>query len=357
MKRILIVRPDAIGDFIIFSAVLEEYEKLYQGYKIDLLCWPRVKELTQHIPFINKVIFINTPKLFRKRYPLYTYFTLLRLKMMRYEKVIYPVYSRFKNDDLIVKTIRAKEKIVYDGDSARDPKNERYVRNKYFTKIIESEKEEKPEMDRNREFINKLGAHTDKNGIKPKIWFSDNDEIEFEKLKQLYKLEENRYICIFPGAGGPNKYWRSEKWTELIKRLINEYQRYKVVMLGNGNDRVDIEGVMELLDARVKEKVVNLYNKTSLRALAKVIQHAKLLIGMDTGAIHIAAAVGTPNICLMGGGHFNRFYPYGDLSKNRIVFHKMDCYGCNWKCKYEAPKCIHEIKVGEVWREIECMLI
>lgn len=356
MKRILIVRPDGIGDFIIFSAVLEEYAKLYPGYKIDLLCWTRVKELVQHIPFINKIIYIDTFKLFRKRHMVYTIFSLIRLKMMRYEKVIYPTYSREKNDDLVVKTIRAKEKIVYDGNSSRDSKNERFFRNKYFTKIIESEKKEKLEIERNVEFINKLGAHVDINNIKPKIWFSDNDEIEFEKLKQKYKIEKYQYICIFPGTGVPIKYWENKKWVELINMITNEYHIYKIVVLGNGNDIFAINSILDLLDVHHKNNLVNLYNKTSLRVLAKVVQDAKLFIGTDSGSLHIAAAMETPNICIMGGGHFGRFYPYGDLSKNRIVFNKMDCYGCDWRCKHEIPRCIQEIQVEDVWKEIECLL-
>ncbi len=45
MRKILIVRPDGIGDFIIFSAVLEYYAKFCSEYRIDLLCYPKVKEL------------------------------------------------------------------------------------------------------------------------------------------------------------------------------------------------------------------------------------------------------------------------------------------------------------------------
>jgi len=54
----------------------------------------------------------------------------------------------------------------------------------------------------------------------------------------------------------------------------------------------------------------------------------------------------------MGGGHFGRFFPYGNLKKNRVVYRKMDCFACNWQCKFSTVKCIEEISVDLVWQEI-----
>ncbi len=41
-----------------------------------------------------------------------------------------------------------------------------------------------------------------------------------------------------------------------------------------------------------------------------MISETELLISNDTSAIHIAAAVGTPFICISNGSHFGRFHPY-----------------------------------------------
>ncbi|MCK5215187.1 MAG: hypothetical protein KAR05_07540, partial [Candidatus Omnitrophica bacterium] len=58
----------------------------------------------------------------------------------------------------------------------------------------------------------------------------------------------------------------------------------------------------------------------------------------------------------MGGGHFGRFYPYGDKKDNRIVFKRLDCYYCNWICKYPEVKCLNEIEVDEVWKELDLLI-
>ena len=75
----------------------------------------------------------------------------------------------------------------------------------------------------------------------------------------------------------------------------------------------------------------------------------------------IAAAVGTFTICISGGGHFGRFVPYPELPRQtnylKVVYYKMPCYGCNWKCIYpinegEPAPCIANISVDAVWGKV-----
>jgi len=61
----------------------------------------------------------------------------------------------------------------------------------------------------------------------------------------------------------------------------------------------------------------------------------------ETGLAHIACAVGTPNVILLGGGHFGRFMPYSGL-RPLLHFHLI-AFGCDWKCKYKNPYCVNQI--------------
>jgi ADP-heptose:LPS heptosyltransferase len=82
-------------------------------------------------------------------------------------------------------------------------------------------------------------------------------------------------------------------------------------------------------------------------------------VGNETSATHIAVAVGTPSICLLGGGHFGRFVPYPDGVGGTIpvpVHHAMDCFGCDWHCTQphrdgDPAPCIAAIAVDSVVRE------
>ena len=106
--------------------------------------------------------------------------------------------------------------------------------------------------------------------------------------------------------------------------------------------------------------------KTSLQELVAVIAGAHLLIGNETSAVHIAAAVGTPSVCITGGGHFGRFVPYvmvygGTKPVPRVIVEKMDCFICNWHCIYGAKEgnpfpCIERIAVESVFKAVKEIL-
>jgi len=353
LKKILIIRSDEIGDFMIFSSLLEHYANLFKGYQIHLLCQSNIADLAKSMPFIDRVESFNSKKLYNGRHLLYNLKFTIRQFIKKYDIAICPVYSRRRRCDYLMMFTRADEKIVFDGDCLNDPVNKRVNRNRYFTKIIDGEKGTKLEFERNIEFINKLGADLNIDDVKPKMWFSDSDEIKYLEIRREFGIQDDNYIVIFPGAGKSIKCWKSQKWANLIVKILDKHLKYKIVISGYGNDALIIGNIIQLVGRKYRNRIINLHNRTTLKLLGKLIQHSRLYIGSDTGAVHIAAAVNTPNVCIMGGGHFGRFYPYGDLKKNKIVYREMDCYECNWKCKYEKPKCIIDIQVKDVLKEAE----
>ncbi len=126
---------------------------------------------------------------------------------------------------------------------------------------------------------------------------------------------------------------------------------------------------MPLADSLCQESSAPLLNwtgRTTLSELLVVFTTAKLLLANETSAVHLAEAVNLPTVCILGGGHFARFVPYTveDLGKHplmRTAVHKMDCFGCNWRCIYnvsaDKPQpCIEGIAVDDVRQMIREML-
>ena len=354
MKKVLIIRPDGIGDFVIFSAVLEEYAKIFSGHQIDILCNPSTKDFVVPIPFISNVFTFDVRCLFRKKFLFNTFIFWIWSLFTRYDILIYPVYSRTCNGDQAAKWIKAKEKIAFDGDDSLAPLVERTKRNKYFTKIIISKRGPINEIERNLEFVKALGSQLRADELITKLWFNNFDADDSNQILQNNGLILKEYICIFPGANFTQKYWVVNKWGDLINKILKHYPKKRIVLLGGVSDKQINSEIQKLIVD--KGTCTNLCGQLNLRVLAKVIESANLLISLDSAAVHIAAAVKTPNLCIMGGGHFERFYPYGDMLRNKIVYKKMDCFGCNWKCVFEYPKCIIDISVTEVYGLIEGIL-
>jgi ADP-heptose:LPS heptosyltransferase len=103
-----------------------------------------------------------------------------------------------------------------------------------------------------------------------------------------------------------------------------------------------------------------------LNALVEIVAGASLLVGNETGAVHIAASVGTPSVCIAGGGHYGRFVPYpSKIDTQRpvpsVVTHRMPCFNCDWNCVYrpasgQPAPCVAGIAEEDVWREVERVL-
>jgi ADP-heptose:LPS heptosyltransferase len=108
----------------------------------------------------------------------------------------------------------------------------------------------------------------------------------------------------------------------------------------------------------------NKAGSTTLLGLATLLQRARLVVSNETSAVHLAAAVGTPSVCILGGGHFGRFLPYAKSACHNIphvVCHPMACYGCNWHCCYpradgRAVACIDKITVDQAWEIVKPLL-
>jgi heptosyltransferase-1 len=104
-------------------------------------------------------------------------------------------------------------------------------------------------------------------------------------------------VVLLPGAGKPNKLWPVERFRELARRIGPQ----ALAVWGPG-ERELAEGI----GARVAPP-------TSLRELAWILQHARAVVGADTGPLHLADALGTPLVGLYGPTNPRRNGPYSQL--------------------------------------------
>jgi ADP-heptose:LPS heptosyltransferase len=151
--------------------------------------------------------------------------------------------------------------------------------------------------------------------------------------------------------------WPVEKFAEIADYFIEK--KITPVICGSKGEIDLVESI--LMNMKHKEDAVNLSGKTDLPTMIRLLKNSKCYFGSDTGITHIAAGIQIPAICLLGGGHFKRFFPYGDLTRNRIVFDEsMKCMNDNWDCAKglkgdESAPCIKNIDVENVKKEIDIL--
>lgn len=108
-------------------------------------------------------------------------------------------------------------------------------------------------------------------------------------------------IVLLPGAGRPEKQWPIERFRQLASTLGSR----ALIAWGPGEEELALQAHAEMAPP------------TSFRELAWLLKNARLVIGGDTGPLHLAAALGTPVLGLYGPTDPRRNGPYGQL--NRVV--------------------------------------
>jgi heptosyltransferase-3 len=111
---------------------------------------------------------------------------------------------------------------------------------------------------------------------------------------------------VHPSPRYRYKQWRVDGWADLVRWLRS--QGYTVALTG-GPGEAERAYADEVI-AAAGVPVVNFVGELSLGETADVIREAKLFVGPDTGATHVAAACGTPTLALFGPSDPVRWGPW-----------------------------------------------
>ena len=117
-----------------------------------------------------------------------------------------------------------------------------------------------------------------------------------ERINELGLPE--KFIAINCASNAGEKNWLPEKWDDLINCLFGNY----------GIQVVEI-GLMPI--AKRKASVLDLCGKLSILESAEVLRRAAIFIGIDSGPAHLANAVGSYGVILIGNYlGFERYNPF-----------------------------------------------
>jgi len=154
-------------------------------------------------------------------------------------------------------------------------------------------------------------------------------------------------VVIHPGSGAAVKLWETEKWQEIARRLVARDAR---VLVSGGPGEESLTQAVAAADARI----LDLGGRTSFALLAALLARADLVLGPDSGPLHLAVAVGTPSIHLYGPADPVIYGPWGDPDRHRVITSTWDCAPCgrfDWP-DLAAHACVRDISVEKVWAAI-----
>ncbi|MBN1142238.1 MAG: lipopolysaccharide heptosyltransferase I [Deltaproteobacteria bacterium] len=158
-----------------------------------------------------------------------------------------------------------------------------------------------------------------------------------------------RIVVCHAGTTWKTKLWAPEHWQELLLRLRGERQTAIVLTWGNRQER---ELAVSLREGSGDE--VLLWPGGDLPKLAALLSLAALVVGGDTGPVHIAAALGTPTVSIYRATDADRNGPAGD--QHVLLQCPLDCSPCLSKGCDRDRECSLAIPVSEVEKGVAKLL-
>jgi hypothetical protein len=176
-----------------------------------------------------------------------------------------------------------------------------------------------------------------------------------ELLPRIARTEplRGKRVVLAPFSSAAIKDWSDEAWNELIGGMACRDYEFELWV---GADQVDRA---ERLIRRMGEWLVTAplaVRSGSLGDLAKAVESAALVVAVDTFTAHLAIAMDSPAICLIGGGHFGDFGPWQNSAQQRWISNALPCFGCNWRCTRSRVECMDDIRASDVLSGIDAIL-
>jgi heptosyltransferase II len=186
----------------------------------------------------------------------------------------------------------------------------------------------------------------------PRVRVRDETARRADALLVKHGVASSSVIVGFaPGAAyGHAKRWPPSRVAEVINRVTTE-RRAIAVLVGAAGDREAGREIESALPFGVR--AVNLIGRTDLRQLAGVLARCSAFLSNDSGAMHLAAAVGAPVTAIFGPTDERVTSPIGD---HDVLLHDVFCRPCMLRDCPIDHRCMKRISADDVFNALSARL-
>lgn len=320
-KRILVIRPDRVGDVVLATPLLRELRKTFPDSFIAVMVRPYTKNVLINNPNIDEILIDD----FEKEHKGWKGFWKQVLKLRKY---------KFNIALHLLPTQRHAWMTFLAGIKTRINVGIKFYGVLTFMKYVSRNKyiPLRHEADYSLDLGRKIGVKS--NDIEPEIFLS-LEEIEYAK-KLVPKNNDEIIIGINPLSGKSSPNWKIENYIDLTKRILEEIPQ-SIVYVNLHDDPNALIKFKSLKSSRV-----NFIYNVSLRELILYISKFDVLISSSTGPMHIASALKVPTVsmfCPLPACSPKLWGPLGN--KHEIIlpkenFCKMNCPGDPHICTFDG---------------------
>lgn len=339
-KRVLVIRPDEIGDVVLSSAFFRELRNAAPNARITVMAKDGCVSLFECCPYVDRcygIPFVATEDPRRRAWMVCVVLGLkVRHMISGFDVVLLPrVDADWHGSELIAHLLASRGAVCMNSAKFIDrdipaPSPLGLADQVHEVELVQSEALS------NLEFLAKCGADINTEApVELECWTSESDD-EFAR-HWLQKHFASQRVVIFhpPGSRALTRRWPSGESRKLVEYILGKTD-FSVVVVGGAVDdwlRAEFDG---LSHPRVRVELETF----SLPQLSALIRCSGYFIGGDSGPMHIAAAVGAQTLGIFGPGSEQRFSPLGAGAS--VVSLRMECApdqrGSNIAC---CGSCVH----------------
>jgi ADP-heptose:LPS heptosyltransferase len=297
-KSVLIIKTDEIGDYILWRNFLPLYKNAeqFKQHKI-VLCgnnaWKDILTIYD-TSYTDEQVWLDKGRF--KSDMIYRLKFLLCIKRLNPEVVINMIFSRTPTtDDAIAKACSTKNKTAMVCNRNNITQSFEQYNSNLYPFLIDLGTANIFDYYRNHSFCKALLSP---NVPVPEFGFKEKSVTPPADLP-------GNYFIVFPGSGKGNRIWSSTNFCTIASFVQKEYG-CTIVICGGPSDISYAESFLQVF----KGNTINLVGKKKLNDFLHVLQFAKGIVSVDTGAVHLAASVQCPVFGIFNGSQYGRFAPY-----------------------------------------------
>jgi heptosyltransferase-2 len=328
-KKILLIELAGIGDVVLSSPVIKNLRSRDADSSIYFLAYSGPAEILKKSPYLDRIFIFH--KVLKGT--LSNIYVIKKLRNLEIDIAV-NLYQHYTlggaiNMESLLKSIRPKRTL------GRNTDGKGFF---YDIKIEDTIITTRHDVEYKLDLIRALDCNIDDKKLE--VWVDDSDMVKVKEFLQRHSISDSDLLIgINPGSHRPAHRWDWENFAKTAGELAKIYKA-KIIITGTKAEL----GLARKISLKMSVKPVVSAGLLTLGQLVALIRRCNLYISNDTGPMHIANALGTPLIAIIGPGTM-KTAPY--QKDNCIILKKdVECSPC-YKFRCKDTKCLNMITVDE----------
>lgn len=329
--RILLIRPDHLGDLVLTTPMLRALKSQAPDAHITMMVGPWASEVVARHPDVDQLLTCRFPNLGRvPQNVLEPYILLLRVaKELRHDNYDMGINLRphYWWGAALLYLARIPHRIGY----AIEPGTAL----PFLTEALPSRLQDHSTVSSLRlastasKILGYLPLAEPYTPTSYPLYFMPTAEEQqwvIERLSTDGIDASSVVVVIHPGTGAEVKLWRPEAWATCATQLAQastDFTPIRIVLTGSPCERTLLEEI-----ARNAAVPTTRVTDATFGQLAALLQRAQLVLGVDSGPLHLAVAQGTPTVRIFGPTDPCNYGPWGKQEQHTCVASTHRCSTC-----------------------------